>query len=322
MGEAKRKREAQAGKNWPGGHHFRDTLQLHWLPATPQITAARIEELTGKGVASSTPLVLNAFRAVVGDRTFQVGFCLGDGERFSAVGVAVIDRLTMDESEATLHVVAIRHADVAWDIVMRHLRSFEGKVLLFAFPDSDVYDAGTAEMFYSKQIRVFDPEGKELLPLSAARRREIHAQAAVIQNRPVPPFYATDGLNAEDVPWVFRFTTPAGKVIRVAAWNGRRDYAHEFPEDVLRWVGGARVAIVQVEKPVGVDGRSSLKLTHWLAQEFDAVIHWARDTETFDSILKSFIRLDLDSVAPPELSEDWKPDVTILSARSAPESCN
>lgn len=44
------------------------------------------------------------------------------------------------------------------------------------------------------------------------------------------------------------------------------------------------------------------------------MIHWARDTETFQSILKSFIRLDLESVGPPELPEDWKPEITILAA--------
>jgi hypothetical protein len=40
----------------------------------------------------------------------------------------------------------------------------------------------------------------------------------------------------------------------------------------------------------------------------------ARDTETFQSILKSFIRLDLESVSPPDLPENWKPDITILTA--------
>ena len=68
------------------------------------------------------------------------------------------------------------------------------------------------------------------------------------------------------------------------------------------------------DRPVGVDRRSSLDLTHWLAKDFDGVIHWARDTKTFQSILKSFIRLDLDSVSPPDLLEDWKPEITILAA--------
>jgi hypothetical protein len=88
-------------------------------------------------------------------------------------------------------------------------------------------------------------------------------------------------------------------------------------EDIVRWVGGAKIAIVQVDSPVGVNQRSSLNLTHWLAKDFDGVIHWARDTKTYQSILKSFIRLDLDSVAPPELSEGWEPEITILAANGA-----
>lgn len=99
--------------------------------------------------------------------------------------------------------------------------------------------------------------------------------------------------------------------------DGRRNYAHEFPEDIVRWVGGDKIAIVQVDGPVGVNRRSSLELTHWLAKDFDGVIHWARDTATYQSILKSFIRLDLDSVAPPELPDGWKPEITILAANGA-----
>lgn len=65
---------------------------------------------------------------------------------------------------------------------------------------------------------------------------------------------------------------------------------------------------------IAVIDPSSLDLTHRLAKEFDGVIHWARDTETFQSILKSFIRLDLESASPPELPEGWKPAITIFAA--------
>jgi hypothetical protein len=118
----------------------------------------------------------------------------------------------------------------------------------------------------------------------------------------------------EDTPWIFRVGTATGKVIRTAVWDGRRDYAHEFPADILRWVGGDKIAIVQVDSPVGVNRRSSLDLTHKLAKDFDAVIHWARDTETFQSILKSFVRLDLETVGPPNLPEDWSPEVLMIGA--------
>ena len=99
-----------------------------------------------------------------------------------------------------------------------------------------------------------------------------------------------------------------------SSWNGRRDYAHEFPPDIVRRVGGDKIAIVQVDSPVGVNRRSSLDLTHLLAKDFDAVIHWARDTETYQSIIKSFVRLDLESVGPPDLPDGWSPEVTIMPA--------
>jgi hypothetical protein len=193
-----------------------------------------------------------------------------------------------------------------------------GKVLLFVFPDSDVYDAGTAEKYYSKAIRLFDDEGKQLQPLTGHQRQKTREQKAAILNRPPPPrFYAASSVAQEDSPWIFRLVTPAGKTIRTAVWDGRRNYAHEFPEDMMRWVGGDKIAIVQVDSPVGVNRRSSLDLTHWLAKDFDGVIHWARDTKTYQSILKSFIRLDLDSVTPPQLPEGWEPQITILAANGA-----
>jgi len=133
------------------------------LPPVAAINGARIRVLTGDDrIPDSTQISLRAFRAAVGERTFHVGFSIGDGERFSAIGIAVIERLTMEAPGAPLHVVPIVHEDIAWDMVLRHLRSFAGQVLLFAFPDSDAYDAGTAETFYSDQIRQFDEEGVAL----------------------------------------------------------------------------------------------------------------------------------------------------------------
>jgi hypothetical protein len=158
-------------------------------------------------------------------------------------------------------------------------------------------------------------EGVAFKALTAAHCREIRAQKAAMLNRSPPPtFYPATGIEQEELPWIFRFVTPAGKVIRTTVWNGRRDYAHEFPDDITRWVGGDKIGIVQVDSPVGVNRRSSLDLTHWLAKDFDAVIHWARDTEIYQSIIKSFVRLDLESVSPPELPDGWDPEITILAA--------
>lgn len=318
MGEAKRKKQLREQVAWPSTDDFRSMIDLHMLPPVAAINGARIRELTGDDtIPDTTQIILQAFRAVVGERTFQVGFCLGDETRFSAIGIAVIDRLMMEVPGAVLHVVPVVHDDIAWDIVLRHLRNFVGQVLLFAFPNSDVYDAGTAEMHYSKAIRVFDDKGKQLKTLTTAQRHKIIKEKAEILNLPPPKTYAVPEVSQEDTPWIFRFATPAGKVIRTVVWNGRRNYAHEFPEDIVRWVGGDKIAIVQVDSPVGVNLRSSLNLTHVLATDFDGVIHWARDSNTFQSILKSFIRLDLESVSPPELPEDWKPEITILGASSA-----
>lgn len=318
MGEAKRKRLERAA--WPESNCFRGVIDLHFLPPVETINGARIRALTGDdSIPETVQVVLNAFKAVAEERTFHVGFCLGNGEAFSAIGIAVIDRLMMEAPGATLHVARIVHQDVAWDIVLRHLRSFAGQILLFAFPDSDVYDAGTAETFYSKHIRVFDSDGVQQRRLTDAQRRRIREQKAAMLNRSPPPrFYSAPDSAQEDVPWIFRVVTPAGKEIRTAVWDGRRDYAHELPADVLRWVGGERVAIVQVDGPVGVNRRSSLQLTHVLATDFDGVIHWARDTETFHSIVKSFVRLDLESIGSPGLPEDWTPEVVILAANGAP----
>jgi len=316
VGQAKRKRQERGA--WPDTDSYRGTIDLHVLPSVTSINGARIRELTGDDtIPDSTQIILRAFNAVVGPRTFHVGFCLGDGQAFSAIGIAVIERLAMEAPEAPLHIVPIIHEDIAWDIVIRHLRSFTGKVLLLAFPNSDVYDAGIAQVHYSKYIRQFDAEGKQLDRLTDAQRRQILEQKAVILDRPPPPkFYPAHGVSQEDSPWIFRITTPVGKTIRTAVWDGRRNYAHEIPADITQWVGGDKIAIVQVDSPVGVNRRSSLELTHRLTKDFDGVIHWARDTETFQSILKSFIRLDLDSVSPPDLPADWEPEITIFGTNS------
>jgi hypothetical protein len=316
MGEAKRRKQLNSQKAWPSADNYWGAVDLHVLPPVASANAARIPALINEGlVVENTKLILNAFRAIVGERTFYVGHCLGNETGFSPVGIAVIDRLMMETPGATLHVVTVVHEDIAWDTVLRHLRSFIGQVLLFAFSNSDVYDAGTAEIFYSKDIRLFGPDGSAAKRLTAAQRRRIREEKARILNRPPPPtLYEPAGVALEDTPWIFRFATPEGKILRTAVWNGRRNYAHELPEDIIEWVGGNKIAIVQVDTPVGVNLRSSVNLTHRLAKDFDGIIHWARDTETFQSIIRSFIRLEFESVSRPETPKDWKPKVTMFGA--------
>ncbi|MDJ0977926.1 MAG: hypothetical protein QNI87_05260 [Erythrobacter sp.] len=314
MGEARRRKEKQS--DWPNSDRFDGDVELHILAPDPSINGARINELTGDEIFSpDARVVLRAYRAVADEREFCVGFCVGDGEGFTPIGLAVIERLSNAKLNAPLHIVPIRHEDIAWDIVIHHLRTFTDEVLLFAFADSDVYDAGIGPVHYSKWIKQFDHEGNFLGRLTQAQRNEIRGQKAAVLDRPPPPkFYPTTGVDHEDAPWIFRIGTPAGKFLRTAFWNGRRNYAHELPPEALNWVGGDRIAVVQVDSPVGVNRRSSLELTHWLAAEFDGVIHWARDTETFESILRSFIRLDLEADSPPDLPDDYSPEVVILAA--------
>lgn len=315
MGVARRRQQRQDHASWPRPENLRSIIDLHILAPAPEINGALLREMTGDDrIPDHVAIVLRAFRAVAGERTFHVGFCLGDGTSFSAVGHAVIARLTIEVTDAPLHVVPVVHRDIAWDIVLRHLRSFTGKALLFAFPNSDVYDAGTAEVAYSQAVRQFDPAGVEIRRLTAAERRRIREQAAAIRQRPPPELYPAPGVEREEAPWIFGFVTPAGKALRTAVWNGRRDYAHGVPEDILRWVGGNRIALVQVDSPVGINRRSSLELTHHLAKDFDGIIHWARDTATFQSIVRSFVRLDLESVSPMKPRDDWTPDITIFAA--------
>lgn len=317
MGEARRKK--QMHEAWPEADRSDGTIDLHVLSPHPPLTGARINELTGEVMFSDdVKMLLRTFRAVVGKREFLTGFCVGDGEAFTPIGLAVIERLSLEAPYASLHVVRVKHEDIAWDMVLRHLRTFTGEVLLFAFPDSDVYDAGTAEIHYSKWIKQFDHDGKLLGRLSQAQKRKVLAEKAAVLDRPPPPkFYPAGEVDQEVAPWIFGITTPAGKQLRTAVWNGRRDYVHEIPRGAIRWVGGEKIAIVQVDSPVGVNRRSSLDLTHRFSAEFDGIIHWARDSETFESILRSFIRLDLDTVSPPELPDEWDPEIVIFGANSS-----
>ena len=304
-------------ETWPSADRARGVIDLHMLPPVPSINGARIRELTGEqSIPADAQISLRVHRVVAGDRRFVTGFCLGDGHGYSAVGIAVIDRLMMEAPGAALHVVPVVHRNIAWDIVLRHLRTFTGQVLLFAFPDSETYDAGAAEVFYSPKVQHFDEAGAPIARLTQAQRRRIKGEVAMRQGRPEPPpFYAADFAERQDAPWVFQVGTPAGKQLRAAVWDGRRDYAHEMPEDIAAHVGGNRIAIVQLGRPVGTDRRSALRLTHALARDHDGVVLWARDTETFQSILHSFIRLDIPSAARPELPEGWNPEVVILPAR-------
>lgn len=315
MGEAKRRRQSLVEH---AGEAFRGMVVLQWLPPDRKVSHALVERISEETeVSTGTQILLNAFRATVGQRSFHVGFCIGDGERFSAVGVAVLERLAVECPGATLNVVPVTTKEIAWDIVMRHLRTFTGEALLFAFPDSEIYDAGTAEKHYSKFIEMRNQDGVRIERLSEKDRRSVRKQIAELQGKPTSAMHDVSDIALQDHQWIFRIKTPSGKELRVAVWNGRKDYIHELPDDCVTWVGGQKIAIVQVHTPVGVNRRSSFDLTNKLAADFDGIIHWARDTEVFQSIVNSFLRLDLESVGPPVVPEGWAPEVTIFAANNA-----
>lgn len=86
MGDAKRKKQQREQARWPQADAYLGTIDLHLLPAVGSIDGAHIRELTGDSSVPDTPkVVLQAFRAVVGDRTFHVGSCLGNGSEFSGI---------------------------------------------------------------------------------------------------------------------------------------------------------------------------------------------------------------------------------------------
>lgn len=211
MGEAKRRRQGWS-KSWPSEESHRGTVKLHALPPVDSINGARIRELTGAvEIPDHVKVIVRAFRAAVGSRIFHVGFCLGDGGGYSAVGIAVIERLTMEEPGSPLHVVPVKHADVAWDLVLRHLRTFSGTLLLFTFPDSDVYDAGVAEIHYSSFVQQFDTEGMPIGRLTSRQRRDVRARQEAMHGRAT----AAEILSSE--------------------WSNRRGCPVDFPRRNTSW---------------------------------------------------------------------------------------
>lgn len=79
-----------------------------------------------------------------------------------------------------------------------------------------------------------------------------------------------------------------GRKVRTGVWNGREDYSNiPGPEQLDNLVGGPKLIIVQVNRPTnGFEGRSSLELTKVMAKDADSIVHWAKNTKTFNSIVK------------------------------------
>lgn len=88
----------------------------------------------------------------------------------------------------------------------------------------------------------------------------------------------------------YHFTAfKAGRAHRVAVWNGVRSYESQPPPEIVSVLGGGKVSIVQISKPMGVH-RSAFKTLDALLEKFDVVIFWTRDTRTYRSMVEEFRR--------------------------------
>ncbi len=122
-------------------------------------------------------------------------------------------------------------------------------------------------------------------------------------------------MDDRDCP-VFAFSGAAGEIALLTAWDGRANFSEEIPIDIINLVGGDKIALVQVSKPVGRNGRSAIALSDLLVScGFSGIIHWARDTETYHSIVQELEQRHLRRGDPPALPDGWKPELTILPCR-------
>ncbi|MGA2491997.1 MAG: hypothetical protein ABSF67_03495 [Roseiarcus sp.] len=89
MGKATQRRRQRRRSAWPRSEPFHGAIDLHILPPVAAINGASIREPTGDDwIPENAEISLRAFRAVVGERAFHVGFCLGTEAGFSAIGIA------------------------------------------------------------------------------------------------------------------------------------------------------------------------------------------------------------------------------------------
>ena len=105
----------QSQSDWPHAESYLGIVDLHMLPPAETINGARIRELTGdKTFPDVEELILWAFRAVAGGRQFHVGFCIGNQDGFSPIGIGVIERLSMEIPEKGLQCVSGTQAGICW----------------------------------------------------------------------------------------------------------------------------------------------------------------------------------------------------------------
>ena len=89
---------------------------------------------------------------------------------------------------------------------------------------------------------------------------------------------------------LFEMPTITGRMARVLVLDGKHDY-EQGPEPSLMGYFDedcGEVFIIQVGRPVGVDGRSAIASSKLVSDRSRAIIQWARDTATYASIIAEF----------------------------------
>lgn len=100
---------------------------------------------------------------------------------------------------------------------------------------------------------------------------------------------------------IFEYISSSQQAVRVAVWNGNHDFCAPKAEEIMNnlfLVGTTRIAVVQFGSPVGVNRRSSVNLIDVLIAKdahlgFDGIVCWARDKDTYQSIIEEFTQAKL-----------------------------
>jgi hypothetical protein len=175
MGEAKRRKDDTQVKS-------ASVVKLTRLSQPNAKNSPLLRNAGEQQKAAAQRLVLNAFRAEVGGRSFAAGFAMGTGERFTAIGVAVVDRIVHEAAGKTIAMAPITGKDDAFGKMMRTLGSFEGEALVFCFADFASFNAGMADLFHSGDVSVFDERGSPLKRLTALQHKQMKSRGAPAGN--------------------------------------------------------------------------------------------------------------------------------------------
>lgn len=192
MGQAKQRRDEVGGAT--GVPVKLTRLSQPSAENSPLLRTAGAEQ-----IAQAKALVLNAFRAEVGARSFCVGFTLGTGDKFTSIGVAVVDRIVNEAPGQVIGMAPVTSKVSAYAGMMRRLRSFEGKALIFCFADWATFNIGMADLFHSDEVSVFDEKGSALKRLTSTERNRMKNSVPAGNRAARQEIFAVSGLKTEVV---------------------------------------------------------------------------------------------------------------------------